>query len=347
MRCSPPRCSPGSSRWRRGSAPSGLRNLSAYALRYGARVNGYILLLTDAYPHASPLEGVPEPQLALEITPRRASARRPGVSRGHIARAALLLAFAALWSVAAYLLWQSARAVVAAPSARRGRPLLSPRRSCTRPASYGRFHQRRLDRWTVIVELVVFVLYAALGRALRPRVGGGADRHRNAARDDRLRAGCGWRRCRSPSPALWWERRHHLTHTGYFTTVFGELARARQPVRLPLPRAGDRDGAPAPPRELVVAAGGAGVRRARRRCPRSSRRTCCRRIRCTIRRCGARRARSSGSSTCSTRRSSSQNVHDRHVAAERRGDGARAEPARRDLGHAARRAVHRPASCGS
>jgi hypothetical protein len=32
-------------------------------------VNGYILLLTDAYPHASPLEGVPEPQLALEITP--------------------------------------------------------------------------------------------------------------------------------------------------------------------------------------------------------------------------------------------------------------------------------------
>jgi hypothetical protein len=53
----------------RGSAPSGLRNLSAYALRYGAQVNAYILLLTDAYPHASPLEGVPEPQLALELAP--------------------------------------------------------------------------------------------------------------------------------------------------------------------------------------------------------------------------------------------------------------------------------------
>ena len=53
----------------RGSATPGLRNLSAYALRYGAQVNAYILLLTDAYPHASPLEGVPEPQLALEITP--------------------------------------------------------------------------------------------------------------------------------------------------------------------------------------------------------------------------------------------------------------------------------------
>ena len=41
----------------RGSAPWGLRNLSAYALRYSAQVNAYLLLLTDAYPHASPLEG--------------------------------------------------------------------------------------------------------------------------------------------------------------------------------------------------------------------------------------------------------------------------------------------------
>jgi hypothetical protein len=41
----------------RGSAPWGLRNLSAYALRYSAQVDAYALLLTDAYPHASPLEG--------------------------------------------------------------------------------------------------------------------------------------------------------------------------------------------------------------------------------------------------------------------------------------------------
>ena len=41
----------------RGSAPWGLRNLSAYALRYSAQTNAYVLLLTDAYPHASPLEG--------------------------------------------------------------------------------------------------------------------------------------------------------------------------------------------------------------------------------------------------------------------------------------------------
>ena len=41
----------------KGSAPWGLRNLSAYAIRYDAQMQAYTLLLTDAYPHASPLEG--------------------------------------------------------------------------------------------------------------------------------------------------------------------------------------------------------------------------------------------------------------------------------------------------
>lgn len=41
----------------RGSAPWGLRNAMAYALRYVAQTNAYLYLLTDAYPHASPLEG--------------------------------------------------------------------------------------------------------------------------------------------------------------------------------------------------------------------------------------------------------------------------------------------------
>jgi hypothetical protein len=54
----------------RGQAPWGLRNLAAYALRYSAQHNAYALLLTDRYPHASPLEGAdPEPeyeQIALE-----------------------------------------------------------------------------------------------------------------------------------------------------------------------------------------------------------------------------------------------------------------------------------------
>lgn len=46
----------------RGSAPWGLRNFSAYALRYQAQANAYLLLLTDAYPHASPLEGAESPE---------------------------------------------------------------------------------------------------------------------------------------------------------------------------------------------------------------------------------------------------------------------------------------------
>src|SRR4051794_1316418 len=44
-----------------GAAPWGLRNLAAYALRYAAQLNAYAFLLTDAYPHASPLEGADQP----------------------------------------------------------------------------------------------------------------------------------------------------------------------------------------------------------------------------------------------------------------------------------------------
>ncbi len=40
-----------------GRIPSGLRNVVAYGLRYGAQLDAYLLLLTDAYPNASPLEG--------------------------------------------------------------------------------------------------------------------------------------------------------------------------------------------------------------------------------------------------------------------------------------------------
>jgi hypothetical protein len=48
-------------------APWGLRNFSAYALRYGAQCNAYLYLLTERYPHASPLEGAdPEEQPAIQ-----------------------------------------------------------------------------------------------------------------------------------------------------------------------------------------------------------------------------------------------------------------------------------------
>jgi hypothetical protein len=49
-----------------GAAPWGLRNFSAYALRYAAQLNAYGYLITDAYPHASPLEGATETQLSFD-----------------------------------------------------------------------------------------------------------------------------------------------------------------------------------------------------------------------------------------------------------------------------------------
>jgi len=50
-------------------SPEGLRNVSAWALRYSGQLNAYFYLLTDAYPNSSPLEGAepaPEPVVAAE-----------------------------------------------------------------------------------------------------------------------------------------------------------------------------------------------------------------------------------------------------------------------------------------
>ena len=49
-----------------GAAPWGLRNFSAYALRYASQHNAYVFLITDAYPHASPLEGAAPAQLSFD-----------------------------------------------------------------------------------------------------------------------------------------------------------------------------------------------------------------------------------------------------------------------------------------
>jgi hypothetical protein len=53
-----------------GRAPEGLRNLSAYALRYSGQTYAYLYFVTDVYPHSSPLEGAgPEPAEAAEPMP--------------------------------------------------------------------------------------------------------------------------------------------------------------------------------------------------------------------------------------------------------------------------------------
>lgn len=57
----------------RGRAPSGLRDLVAYTLQYGAQAAGYFLLLTDRYPNSDPallepLPELPEHPVRLEVT---------------------------------------------------------------------------------------------------------------------------------------------------------------------------------------------------------------------------------------------------------------------------------------
>jgi hypothetical protein len=49
-----------------GRAPWGLRNFAAYALRYWSQFNAYAYLVTDRYPHASPLEGEADEPVAVE-----------------------------------------------------------------------------------------------------------------------------------------------------------------------------------------------------------------------------------------------------------------------------------------
>ena len=61
----------------RGSAPWGLRNYSAYAIRYSAQLYSYLFLITDVYPHASPLEGADEPVAPFAEAHEEPSAEAP------------------------------------------------------------------------------------------------------------------------------------------------------------------------------------------------------------------------------------------------------------------------------
>ena len=89
----------------RGRAPSGLRDLIAYALGYGAQTGGYLLLLTGRYPSsdpalAEPYAELPEHPVRIVVTDELERSRLTVLFR-------LLLAiphfvWLALWSVAAF-----------------------------------------------------------------------------------------------------------------------------------------------------------------------------------------------------------------------------------------------------
>ena len=140
------------------------------------------------------------------------------MTRRRVAGAALLVALAAVWSVAAYLLWQSrVPSSLHLPHVAVDRYFTAAQLHAA--ASYGRFTN---VVWiaTVIVELVVFVLYARWGvRFVRESAAGPIG-------TGMLLGMIGFAllwlaEVPFDVAALWWERRHHLTTTGYFSAVFG------------------------------------------------------------------------------------------------------------------------------
>ena len=152
----------------RGAAPWGLRNLSAYALRYDAQTNAYFYLVTDALPAREPARRRGRTTRRRDPEPRGAPPRSRRRSLGGRGVAAL--------------------AVVAAraTTSRTSTSTRSSRRTCCTARSTtagGASLLARADRHAARGAR----LLRPLRRALDARVGGRPDRHRDAARDDRLR----------------------------------------------------------------------------------------------------------------------------------------------------------------
>jgi len=140
------------------------------------------------------------------------------VTRGTAARAAAFAGLAAVWIVAAWLLWQSS----VVPSLRL--PRLDEHRyfsaaQLREAASFGRFS---LIDWvlTTLAELVALAVYARKGgRFARESAAG-------ALGTGMLLGMLGFALVWAAQlpfdvAGLWWQRRHHLTHVGYVTEVFG------------------------------------------------------------------------------------------------------------------------------
>jgi Zn-dependent protease with chaperone function len=141
------------------------------------------------------------------------------LNRGVAPRAALLALLAAVWAVAAWLLWRS----TVVPTSLR-LPHLDEHRYFTaaalrQAASFGRF---TLVLWvvTTLVELAALAVYARKG---------GRFARESAAGDlgtgmllGMLGFALVWAvQLPFDVAGLWWQRRHHLTHTSYFREIFG------------------------------------------------------------------------------------------------------------------------------
>jgi STE24 endopeptidase len=140
------------------------------------------------------------------------------VTRGTAARAAIFALLAAVWAVAAWLLWQS----TVVPSLHL--PQLDEHRYFStallrRTSSFGRVS---LADWvlTTVAELVALAVYARKGgRFARESAAG---RLGTGMLLGMLGFALVWA-VQLPFDVidLWWQRRHHLTHVGYVSEIFG------------------------------------------------------------------------------------------------------------------------------
>ncbi len=247
----------------RGAAPWGLRNFSAYALRYDAQV--------ERVPRCSS-PTCTRTRARSKARRRRSSSspNRRGVSRQ---RARSLLALLAARLGGRRRGSSGSRRCRRRCTCRTSTSIAtSPRRSCTRPR---RFSTRQRP------PLLGLRRSRSSRRSPSSRAGAGASRA--SRRPARSAPGCcsacsasrssGSCSCPFGVVDLWWQRRHHLTHVGYADFALRQLVRARRAVRLPLLRARDRHGSRA---QAAADAGGSPPRprsSASRSCSRSSSRT--------------------------------------------------------------------------
>jgi len=140
------------------------------------------------------------------------------VTRGTAARATLLALLAAAWAVAAWLLWESS----VVPSFKL--PQLDEHRyfsaaQLRATASFGRFS---VVDWvlTTLAELVALAVYARKGaRFARESAAGPLG---TGMLLGMIGFALVWAAQLPFGVAdLWWQRRHHLTHVGYVTEIFG------------------------------------------------------------------------------------------------------------------------------
>ena len=167
----------------RGRVPRGLRNLGAFELRYAAQVYGYAYSAHRPLPVQRSLR-----RLADGADPGAAAAGRD--ASGDLTRVLKWLVPAAL--VVAAWVADGAAAVADGRSRRPARCRISTRAPTSSRAQLE--EARDYERFTringvlsIVALLAVLVALRPSRRALHARVGGGAHRHRHAARDARVR----------------------------------------------------------------------------------------------------------------------------------------------------------------